>query len=71
MKRLIIFMIRRRLKLKQWQRFQFKNQKNKRQYYYFEPTKLIKIECVKPEKLCESGVSLNYLLSDKCEIKKL
>ena len=40
--RLIVFLIRRRLKLKKYQRFRFKNQKTENVYYFTE-YRLIKI----------------------------
>lgn len=66
MKRLIIFLIRRRLGLKKYEQFRFMNQKTK-DVYYFTNTELIKMECG----MCHrSGVSLNWLLNDNCEITK-
>lgn len=65
--RLIIFLIRRKLGVKKYQDFRFKNQKA-RGYYYFDSFHLIKVI---PDSICdvESGVSLNWLLSDECEIE--
>jgi hypothetical protein len=65
MKRLIIFLIRRRLGLKKWQRFQFTNQKTDN-LYYFTSTEIKKVE---NSNHTLSSVSLNWLLSDKCDIK--
>lgn len=67
MKRLIIFLIRRRLGLKKEERFQFKNQKT-RDLYFFTDTELMKAEYITGGVHCLSGVSLNWLLSDECEI---
>lgn len=69
MKRLIIFLVRRRLGLRTVQLFQFKGQKNKNNYYYFEDDCLMKIE----EGLWHvpANVSLNWLLDSKDEIVKL
>ena len=68
--RLIVFLIRRRLKLKKYQRFRFKNQ-NADNEYYFTEYGLIKIfetpgHMPRREK---SLVSLNWLLSDECEVE--
>lgn len=91
MKRLIIFLIRKRLGLKKNQRFTFDNQKSKFDEYYFTDTQLMKceqklnkkinIDAVKWEleqgKIYEhslhykpSSCSLNWLLSDECQITK-
>ena len=67
MKRLIIFLIRRRLGLKKYQHFRFTNQKSNA-IYYFTSENLIK-SWHNTEYL--SGVSLNWLLNNDCEIEKL
>ena len=70
MKRLIIFLIRRRLHLRKGERFRFTNQKNDN-VYYFTADRLVKI----PEtsghmpRREKSLVSLNWLLSDDCEVE--
>lgn len=68
--RLIVFLIRRRLKLKKYQRFRFANQKNGN-IYYFTTDKLIKIPEDKRtvSRAEKSLVSLNWLLSDECEVE--
>jgi hypothetical protein len=71
-KRLIVFLIRHRLKLKKYQRFRFKNQKTENVYYFTE-YRLIKIPETSghmPRKE-KSLVSLNWLLSDECEVEIL
>lgn len=65
--KLIIFLIRRRLGLKKYERFRFINQKSKDNFYFFNSTNLIKYSAVDNAAI-ESHVSLNWLLSDKCEI---
>jgi hypothetical protein len=65
-KRLVMFLIRKKLGLKKYETFQFENQKNKEDFYYFGKTKLIKHS----RYIRESNVSLNYLLSDQCKIIK-
>lgn len=66
MKKLIIFLIRKHLGLKKYQVFQFVNQKSNAVYYFTEDA-IMKYWRAHTEK---SGVSLNWLLDDECEIKK-
>lgn len=65
MRRLIIFLIRKRLGLRQHQKFRFTNQKTE-DVYYFTDRHLMKIEYGVNH--CLSGVSLNWLLDDDCDI---
>ncbi len=67
--RMIIFLIRRKLGVKKFQRFKFKNQKQEGEYYFnsFRLVKILKIK--KKVKQEESGVSLNWLLNNDCEIE--
>ena len=67
MKRIIIFLIRKRLGLKKEQPFRFTNQRLKEEYYYFTKDKVMK--CNIHGEIDDSTVSLNWLLNDKCEIK--
>jgi hypothetical protein len=69
-KRFIIFLIRCRLHLKKGQRFRFKNQKTEN-VYYFTKDRLIKVSEDKWAfgKREKSLVSLNWLLSDECEVE--
>jgi len=74
MKKLIVFLVRKRLGLKKGEKFQFANQKELFSYYYFTDNALIKASMfydqeAHPPQL--SGVSLNWLMNDKCEIRKL
>ena len=74
MKRLIIFLIRRRLGLKKGERFQFTNQKSTIDRYYFTSTKLMKEHHDKNQGYTRpSNVNLNYVLSDPCryQIRKV
>lgn len=68
--RLIVFLIRRRLHLKKYQRFRFKNQKTDNVYYFTED-RLIKIPEDKRtvSRAEKSLVSLNWLVSDECEVE--
>lgn len=73
MKRLILFLIRRRLGLRKWQPFRFTNQKSKRNVYMFAEKSILKIDndSVRPGRIYLSHVSLNWIISDDCEIVKL
>lgn len=67
MKKLITFLIRRRMKLKRYEMFQFVGQK-KSAVYYFTNDRLMKSQ---RNVTTPANVSLNWLLNDECEIKKL
>ena len=67
MKRLIIFLIRKRLGLKKNELFRFANQ-CEQSIYYFTKTGLMK---VKYGQAMRSGVSLNWLLDNECEVEKV
>lgn len=67
MKRLILYLIRKRLGLEKYEHFRFTNQKSNA-IYYFTSEHLIKYyhgNCY------FSGVSLNWILSEQCEIEKV
>jgi hypothetical protein len=66
-KRLIIFLIRVKLGVGKWDEFYFLNQKNKDDRYYFSNAGLMKY-CATTNNVRKSSVSLNWLLSDSCEI---
>lgn len=66
MKRLIIFLVRKRLGLSKYEPFQFVGQKTNA-VYYFTGDALLKAW---RSDVTKSGVSLNWLLDDECEIKK-
>lgn len=72
MKKLIIFLIRRRLRLEKYEEFQFSNQKTKNVYFFTE-TSLLKVQPLTNGHIlmCESGVSLNWLLNKECRVNKL
>lgn len=69
-RRLVIFLIRKKLKVKKHQMFQFANQKSKIDIYWFEKDCLVKLTN-EGKYLKLSGVSLNWLLDDECEIMRL
>lgn len=72
MQKIIIFLLRKRFGLKQYEYFRFTNQKSK-DIYYFSPICLMKMEYGKYNtmKCTQSSVSLNWILSPECEIQKL
>lgn len=67
MKRLIFFLIRKRLGLKKYEHFRFENQKSNALYYFTE-SRLMKnyLGYIQP-----SNVKLNWILDDECKIIKL
>ena len=73
MKRLILFLIRRRLGLRKWELFMFTNQKTN-DLYFFSEEGLFKHYCSGDRWgwcTVKSSVSLNWLLNEKCQINKL
>lgn len=68
-RRLIIFLVRKKLGLKKYQTFQFANQLNKDCYYYFTETHIMKSSPSLTHHR-SSSVSLNWLLDNECEIVK-
>ena len=68
MKKLILFLIRKRLHLKKYELFTFDGQKSKTQYY-FTGKELVKVY-VNSGKNDRSNVSLNWILDDDCKIKR-
>ena len=67
MKRLIFFLIRRRLKLHKWEEFRFSNQKSPYDYYFFGNSSLWKYTH-SMGRIIKANVSLNWILDDECEI---
>lgn len=70
MKKLIWFLVRKRLGLKKYEIFTFTNQRSKTARYFFGDNALIKF-WTNSGKTEKSHVSLNYILSDECEIRKI
>lgn len=68
MNRLIIYLIRKKFRLKRGERFIFANQKGKCTYY-FDKNGLIKV--LRNQNQVLSGVALNWLLDDNCKIEKI
>lgn len=67
MKKFIVYLIRKRLGLKPYEVFRFVGQKTDAKYYFTEDA-VMKIWQGSTEK---SGVSLNWLLDENCEIRRL
>ena len=68
LRRLIIFLIRKKLGLRKYEMFQFVNQKSQTDTYWFNKNMLVKATT---NGMRPSGVSLNWLMCDKCEIRSL
>lgn len=66
MRRLILFLVRKRLGLKKGQHFRFTNQRSDA-YYFITSKKVWKQD---KDGLSWSSVSLNWLLDDDCKIIK-
>ena len=65
--KLILFLIRRKLHLKKFEKFKFSGQKQEG-IYYFDSNMLVKKI---GSQTIRSGVSLNYLLSNEVKIIKI
>lgn len=69
-KKLVIFLIRKRLGLKKGEHFKFANQVSKNNTYYFTDDAVMKhIPGFVTD--YKSSVSLNWLLNDECEIVRV
>jgi hypothetical protein len=73
LKRLIIFLIRKRLGLKKGEQFRFANQASEYNTYYFDKDCMLKNKFDNKEDfiVTPSSVSLNWLLDDRCDIVKV
>lgn len=67
MRRFVIFLIRKKLGLKKYEDFKFVNQKSDAVYYFTESSVMKRWR----GQTVLSGVSINWLLDDKCEIEKV
>ena len=68
-KAIVIYLIRKRLGLKKFEKFKFSNQKTD-DVYFFGKYRLLVLRGGKEPKE-KANVSLNWLLSDKCKIEKV
>lgn len=73
MKRLIIFLVRKRLGLKKFETFRFDNQKSNTDMYHFTEDEVIKRYVDNKGRVISepSSVSLNWLLDENCKVIKL
>lgn len=73
MKKLIIYLVRKRLGLKKNECFRFTNQKNPSDQYFFGDDAVFKryFSLHWGWVTTKSSVSLNWLLDDECEIEKV
>lgn len=75
MKKFILFCVRIKIGVKKWEKFRFKNQRSKKDYYYFNNNGLIKACFMNKESKyptrTASNVSLNWLLNKDCNIVKV
>lgn len=67
MRRFVIFLIRKKLGLKKYEKFKFVNQKTDAVYYFTE-SNVMKFW---HNQTVLSGVSVNWLLDDDCEIERV
>jgi hypothetical protein len=67
MRRFVIFLIRKKLGLKKYENFKFVNQKSDAVYYFTESNLMKRWR----SQTMLSGVSINWLLDDECEIEKI
>ena len=76
-RKFVLRLVRTRLKLAESETFQFVGQNSPDTYYYFTDGGLVKAIIHRPQTseayttLKPSGVSLNYILSDDCKIRKV
>lgn len=67
MRRIVIFLIRKRLGLRKYEKFKFVGQKSNAVYYFTE-SNLMKFW---HNQTVLSGVSLNWLLDNECKIERV
>lgn len=70
MKRLILFLIRRKLHISAYTPFIFDNQKSKRDFYYITHKGVKKYDGRLQAEI-NSNVSINWLLDKECKITKI
>lgn len=73
-RRLVLFLVRKKLGLKKFERFRFANQASKTNWYYFGDHYIWKVwsfDGYAINHTVQSNVSLNYLLSDQCKVVKV
>lgn len=72
LKKIVLFCIRKCLKVEKYELFRFTNQKSKNAVYFFSDDGLMKTWWTKGsdmyDRAIKSRASLNWLLDDECEI---
>ena len=68
MRRFIIYLIRKKLGLKKFENFKFVGQKSDAVYYFTESNIMKRMST---GKTMLSGVSVNWLLDNECEIERV
>jgi hypothetical protein len=68
MRRLVIYLIRKHLGLKKFENFKFVGQKSDAVYYFTESNVMKRMST---GKTMLSGVSVNWLLDNECEIERV
>lgn len=73
MTKLILLMVRLKLGLKKYEKFQFCNQKNKKNFYYISGSQIHRVEVKGKSNYVDgkSNVSLNWLIDNDCKIVRL
>lgn len=67
MRRLVIFLIRKKLRLKKYEMFKFANQKSDAVYYFTETSIMKRWR----GQTIKSGVSVNWLLDRDCKVDRV
>ena len=67
MRKFVIFLIRKKLGLRKYEKFRFVNQKSNAVYYFTESNVM---KCWRDQTML-SGVSLNWLLDNDCKIERV
>ena len=70
MRKMILFLIRKRFGLKEYELCRFTNQKTS-DHYYFTDKALMKVRPSYHNVRSLSQVSLNWILDDECKVRKL
>lgn len=67
MRRFVIFLIRKKLGLRKYEKFKFVGQKSDAVYYFTESNVMKRWR----GQTCLSGVSINWLLDPECKIERV
>ena len=68
MKKLIVYLVRKRLGLKKYEYFRFANQRSNAVYWFAETQVLKSITVGSNQVITLSNVSLNWLLNNDCKV---